>query len=247
LRWPRRRTTRISAIDRVTASPDTERQDDDAHAASSVAPAQNAAEADARWLDVLNRICGRAAHELKGALNGVSVNVEVMRSRAEKPDVPASSLKSFASAASSQLDAVIEMADALLGLTRAAQGVTDVAQTVRRIVALLGPAARVEGKVIEVDGALDLLGATPASGTMVRLAVGEALLAALDKATRVCCVAHGKGDARPLRIERSNGNSGDGGDIGDTVAIDDAVLALIAGEGIHIEAEPSAMVISFPR
>jgi len=172
------------------------------------------------------------------------VNVEVMRSRAEKPDVPASSLKSFASAASSQLDAVIEMADALLGLTRAAQGVTDVAQTVRRIVALLGPAARVEGKVIEVDGALDLLGATPASGTMVRLAVGEALLAALDKATRVCCVAHGKGDARPLRIERSNGNSGDGGDIGDTVAIDDAVLALIAGEGIHIEAEPSAQTLA---
>lgn len=209
-----------------------------------MASAQSAADADARWLDVLNRICGRAAHELKGALNGVSVNVEVVRSRAEKPDVPASSLKSFAAAASGQLDAVIEMTDALLGLTRVTEGVTDVAQTVRRIVALLGPAARVDGKTIEVDGALDLLGATPASGTMVRLAVGAALLAALDGAAHVRCIADGKGDARPLRIQRGNG---DNGHAAEAVAVDDTVLALIASEGIHIEAEPSAMVISFPR
>jgi len=225
----------------VTASPDTERQDDDARAPSSVASAQSAADADARWLDVLNRICGRAAHELKGALNGVSVNVEVMRSRAEKPDVAASSLKPFAAAASGQLDAVIEMTDALLGLTRTTPGITDVAQTVRRIVSLLGPAARVDGKSIELDGALDLLGATPASGTMVRLAVGETLLASLDGAAHLRCIADGKGDARPLRVERSDADNGH------MIAIDDVVLALIASEGIHIEAEPSAIVISFPR
>ena len=58
------------------------------------------------------------------------------------------------------------------------------------------------------------------------------------------CLADGKGDARPLRVERSDGDSSDGGVY---VAIDDAVLSLIASEGIHIEAEPSAIVISFPR
>jgi signal transduction histidine kinase len=193
---------------------------------------------DARWLDALNRISGRAAHELKGALNGVSVNVEVVRSRCEKPDVAASALRTFATAASGQLDAVIEMTDALLGLARTSGAPTDVAQAVRRIVALLGPAARAEGKEVEVDSALDLLGTTTASGTAVRLAVGEALLAALDRATRVRCVAHGKGDARPLRIESAEGEA---------FAIDDAITTLVGGEGIHIEAESSAMVISFPR
>jgi len=39
---------------------------------------------DVLWLDTLQRICTRAAHELKGALNGVSVNLEVVRSRSER-------------------------------------------------------------------------------------------------------------------------------------------------------------------
>ena len=48
--------------------------------------------ADALWLETLQRICGRAAHELKGALNGASVNLEVVRSRATRAEALASSI-----------------------------------------------------------------------------------------------------------------------------------------------------------
>jgi hypothetical protein len=95
-------------------------------------------EIDALWLDALYRLVGRSAHELKGALNGVSVNQEVIRSRAEKANMMAASLSSFAAAASEQLDMVISLTEALLGLTRKGPEPTNVGVEVRRIAILLG-------------------------------------------------------------------------------------------------------------
>jgi hypothetical protein len=54
-------------------------------AAKSAAPARPAGgEADvaAAWLAIQRRIAARAAHDVKNALNGVAVNVEVVRARA---------------------------------------------------------------------------------------------------------------------------------------------------------------------
>ena len=95
-------------------------------------------EVDARWLEALHRLVGRAAHELKGALNGVSVNQEVIRSRSENPNAMASAVSPFAAAAASQLDVVISLTDALLGLTRPAREPVDVGLEARRIAILLG-------------------------------------------------------------------------------------------------------------
>src|SRR6476620_3261945 len=73
---------------------------------------------DALWLATLHRIFTRAAHEVKGALNGVSVTLEVVRSRSEKPEVPASAVRQFAASASGQLEGVIDMSDAMFSLGR---------------------------------------------------------------------------------------------------------------------------------
>src|SRR5436189_3677566 len=100
---------------------------------------------DALWLATLHRICGRAAHEVKGALNGVSVNLEVVRSRSEKPDAAASAVKQYANSASTQLDSVIDMAEALLALGRPAREPVELAVMIRRFDALLGPAAKADG------------------------------------------------------------------------------------------------------
>src|SRR5437762_998561 len=54
--------------------------------------------ADELWLAVQQEICGRAAHEIKGALNGVSVNLEVVRSRAGQGK-PADAIQRYADAA----------------------------------------------------------------------------------------------------------------------------------------------------
>src|SRR5262245_10475014 len=101
---------------------------------------------DALWLATLERICSRAAHEVKGALNGVAVNVEVVRSRAERPEAQAAAVRSFAGAASDQLEVVIGMTDALLSLARPAPLPVELASTLRRFDALLGPASRADGR-----------------------------------------------------------------------------------------------------
>jgi hypothetical protein len=197
-------------------------------------------EIDARWLDALSRLVGRAAHELKGALNGVSVNQEVIRSRAEKPNTMAASLSTFAAAAAGQLDAVISLTDALLGLTRKGPEPIVVGVEVRRIAILLGAAARSDGKHLTLDdaGALSALGATSAPGSAVRLAICESLLAAVDASTNVHCTAVADPRTPMIRIESSDGNA---------MTVESEIVIAAADAGITIRAEPSAVSISFPR
>lgn len=190
---------------------------------------------DALWLAVLHRIGGLAAHELKGVLNGVSVNLEVVRSRAAKPETPASAITTFANAASQQFDSVIDMTDALLGLTRAARGPTEIGATVRRIHALIAPAAKVEGRVLEVDGSTDELGVTTGLGSAVRLAIGAAMLAACDAASDVQC----SGVGGTLRVESRSGDA--------IAPLDPDIVRAARDSGIEMRAEPSAISISFPR
>ena len=139
------------------------------------------------WLQTFNRLCARAAHEIKGALNGVSVNLEVVRSRAGKPESPASAVSQYAEAATQQLTQVIGMTEAVLGLGRQAPEPLEVAPVLRRIAMLLGPGLETTGHRLEVVEPLPDLGTTPASGTAVRLAVGAALLAATETSARVVC------------------------------------------------------------
>jgi signal transduction histidine kinase len=196
-------------------------------------------EIDALWLDALYRLVGRSAHELKGALNGVSVNQEVIRSRAEKANTMAASLSSFAAVAAEQLDMVISLTEALLGLTRRAEA-TDVGVEVRRIAILLGAAARSDGKQLTLDdaAALSALGVTSAPVSAVRLAICESLLAAVEANTTVRCMAVADPRTPVIRIESSDGNA---------MTVQSEIVIAAGDAGITIRAEPSAVSISFPR
>ena len=197
-------------------------------------------EIDALWLDALYRLVGRSAHELKGALNGVSVNQEVIRSRAEKPNMTAASLSSFATAAADQLDMVMSLTEALLGLTRKGQDPIDVGVEVRRIAILLGAAARSDGKQLSLDdaAALSALGATSAPVSAVRLAICESLFAAVEANTNVHCTAIADPRTPVIRIESTDGNA---------MTVESEIVIAAAEAGIAIRAEPSAVSISFPR
>jgi signal transduction histidine kinase len=197
-------------------------------------------EIDARWLDALSRLIGRAAHELKGALNGVSVNQEVVRSRAEKENTMAASLSSFATAAAEQLDVVISLTDALLGLTRKGPEPINVGVEVRRIAILLGAAARSDGKQLTLDdaAALSALGVTSAPVSAVRLAICESLLAAVEANTTVRCTAVADPRTPVIRIESNDGNA---------MTVQSEIVIAAGDAGISIRAEPSAVSISFPR
>jgi signal transduction histidine kinase len=192
---------------------------------------------DELWIDTLQRIYSRAAHELKGALNGVSVNLEVVRSRAEKPDAPASAVRHYADSAGEQLGLVIVMTEALLALSRPAREPVELPPLVRRFEAILAPSARAEGRSFTVVGPIDSMGTTPAVPNGVRVAIGATLLRAIQESTRVTCRADDSPGAR-LHFE-----PGDGAPL----TPDPAVAAAVAEVGIHIElAAGGGITVDFP-
>lgn len=194
---------------------------------------------DLLWLDTLHRICARAAHELKGALNGVSVNLEVVRSRAAKPETPASAVRSFANSAVDQFDIVIEMSAALLSLGREVRGPVEIGPTVEHVVALLERSAKADGRLLEIEGSLGELGATSAAGNAARLAIGACLLCAIDSSPRVVCTAAPDGTSPAVRIAASDGAS--------LEPPASNIITAAADAGIRIQAERSAISIVFPR
>jgi hypothetical protein len=64
--------------------------------------------------DAVREILRRAGHELRNALNGVAVNVEVVRSRVDREGSPPRELASFAERASAQVGEASALADGLL-------------------------------------------------------------------------------------------------------------------------------------
>lgn len=208
---------------------------------SSAAISRAGPSVEALWLDTLGQLCSRAAHEVKGALNGVVVNVEVVRSRSEKPEASGASLHQFAKSASGQLDAVIAMTEAMLALTRPPRRPLGIAQVVQHVEALLGAAARADDKRVEMQGVVDALGATSADADVARLVIGAAFIAAVDASSDVLCSASPATDAAVLCWECR----GDGGE--PAPSIDSAVVSLAASEGIDIQRDGSRLSITFPR
>jgi hypothetical protein len=71
-------------------------------------------------LETVRAIVRRAGHEIRNALNGVAVNVEVVRSRVGRQGVTKEDLSSFAERASSQIAEASALNDGLLALIGAA-------------------------------------------------------------------------------------------------------------------------------
>jgi hypothetical protein len=145
-----------------------------------------AADVSMLWLETLQRLADRAAHEIKGALNGVALNVEVARSRSAKPGAAASAVASFAAAAQQQLEVLTIQTEALLALVRPARGRCDVGLLVGRFADLAEPIAKAAGGGLRVARRPDAGDAMTRTATeAVRLAIGAAVLAAIEVPARV--------------------------------------------------------------
>lgn len=128
------------------------------------------------WLATLQRALGRASHDVKDALNGAVVNLEVIRGRAAKTDALAASVAPFAAAAGQQIDRLTILLDAVLALGRAEREPADVVVTLRRVATICGASASFADAqvMVEVD---DLeSAATVVPGDAVRLALTAPLL-----------------------------------------------------------------------
>jgi len=141
------------------------------------------------WLAALEEICSRAAHEIKGALNGVSVNLEVVRTRSEQGKT-GDAVHRYAEAAARELTGVIALSEAVLALARPAKDPVEPGSTLRRLSVLLASTLRGDGRRLEITEPLDV-DITTVSGTVVRLTLASALLAAVDGSPHVTCSAVG--------------------------------------------------------
>ena len=128
------------------------------------------------WLSTLQRALGRASHDVKDALNGALVNIEVIRGRAGKPDAPAASIAPFADAAGQQLDRLTTLIEAVLALGRVEREPADVVVTLRRVATICSASASFADAQVTVEvGDLESA-ATAVPCDAVRLALAAPLL-----------------------------------------------------------------------
>lgn len=212
------------------------------HVVTSGAPsnASVARSVDELWLDVLQQVGARTAHELKGALNGVAVNLEVVRSRSMRQDAAAASVAPFASSAADQLEAVVEMTEALLMLARPPREPVDVSETVDDLASLLAPSARVDGISLRVElpsRELDA-GHVLARGNVVRLLIGASLLAALSRKGDIRCKVN-VGQETVVHVECADAEG--------PLDIPADVVAAAASSGIAVHGAAQSISLAFPR
>jgi len=191
---------------------------------------------DELWLDALQRVIARATHEVKGALNGVAVNLEVVRSRCGNPNATMSGVVPFATNASGQLDVLTEMAEALLALARPAREPVEVTATLGHLAALLRPAARSEGFQIEIERPSGP-GSVRARGNIVRLVLATALLGAFERESDVQCSATLEDEAI-VRLTTADGCP---------IDMPAVIIDAAASAGIRIETDGHSISLAFPR
>lgn len=195
------------------------------------------------WLSALQAIVARAAHEVKDALNGVTLNLEVIRSRASAGRE--SGLGSFAESASAQLEALTARTEALLFLARApksAADATDLAVTLKHLAALLVPAARSDGGSLDVEG-IDVSLPTAVPSLPVRLALAAPLLGLINEGGRGKCSLQqaGSRSSGPGAVVRFSHESAA------VRNVDPDIASAIQQHGITAERSGNDLVVTFPR
>lgn len=184
------------------------------------------------WQDAVHAIGRPLAHEVRNVLNGLAVNLEVVRSRAAKPDAPAAPLARFAETASEQLEVLTSLTEGLLSLVRPA-GAAELGALVERIGALLRAVARPDGGdvLVVVDAAT-----TSLEGAELRPVVAALLVAAFDRAAALSCEVTG-GDAPVLRLARVDGV---------LPALPDDVRLAVERAGVRLALRPEGWTARFP-
>ena len=198
----------------------------------------------ALWLQMLQRAIGRAAHDVRDALNGVSVNLEVVRSRSTRADAPASAVAPFAESAAHQLERLATLIEAVLALSRAERAPADVAIILRRMCIVCGASSSARDAAIQLRETIsDSATATSVAGDAVRLALAAPLLGVVvgadgaAPATEVTCTLGGNQEAIHVTI----------GAIGRRTAMPEAVADVLRTAGVRWTEEGNDLSLAFPR
>ena len=137
----------------------------------------------ALWAATLQAIANHVAHDFRNALNGVAVNLEVVRGRSAR-GAEAAAIAPFAATAATQFETASAAAEALLGFARPEPGDADVAAIagrLGRLVALRTAAA------LQIGDGSGGRARTTVPGDVVRTVVARSVLSALGTGDTVAC------------------------------------------------------------
>jgi hypothetical protein len=189
------------------------------------------------WLGALQDVVGRAAHEVKDALNGVSLNLEVIRSRASRPN-GSGGLSDFAAAAADQLEKLSARTEALLFLSRMPRTPAepaDVSVTLKHLATLLVPATKADGGTLAVEGYdVSIPTLAPAQATRLALAAGLLAITKEGGSSRCRLEAH---DGTVVHFSHESAPA---------CTLDPAVVAAIGEHQIRASTSGSELRIDFP-
>lgn len=197
--------------------------------------------AEELWLATLERIVQRAAHEVKGALNGVSVNLEVVRLRAGRADAPASVVTTFAETAANQLEALTAMTEALLGLGRPARAPVELATVLRHLGALLVPAAKADGVTLDVPVRLEQAYPVGVPAAVARLVLGATLLTCIEERRDAVVEVVNEGASSgtvAVTVRPAHGQ---------VLGLPAEIGAVAADAGVVVGAGDAGLTLAFPR
>jgi hypothetical protein len=209
-----------------------------------------AGDVHALWLATQQAIVSRVALEYKNTLNGVALNLEVVRSRLARaaaggPEARGPAVDAFAETASGEFERLSVQSLALLGLMRPVGDPADVKTIASQLAVIFALAAGRDGGRLTVDGTDDGGTRTTSSGATVRLVVAQAMLAALEDGVAhelrcTVCTTAAPGDEGPRLTMTRIGSGG-------VFALPDDVARVAVEAGIRIEAGgDSSLILTFP-
>jgi hypothetical protein len=189
---------------------------------------------DKLWLATLEEVINKGAHEVKDVLNGVSLNLEVIRSRVSNPVASHNGLDLFAMTAAEQLELLSARTEAVLFLARPAREPADIAVILKHLASLLVPATRADGGSLTVDGYWTSA-PTRAAAQATRLALAAALLALTKDGGSSLCKLE-KGAETVVRFSHESAG---------TCSLDPTVALAIAEEGIRHKRSGKDLLLVF--
>ena len=192
---------------------------------------------DELWLGTLQRLAGRASHEIRNPLNGAAVNLEVLRGRLAHQGADCSALAPFAESAAAELERTARLVEALLAVTRPTPGgAVDLTVVLDPLALLYGALAeRGQGRLLveRRDGAP---ADTSVDALSARLAIAAILEAATARAATVRCTVERRKEGTALSVACDEG----------AVELPAEVRRVAMQAGIRFEERRNAVSVLFP-
>jgi hypothetical protein len=186
----------------------------------------------ALWAEAFQALASHIAHDFRNTMNGVAVNLEVVRARSAR-GAEAAAIAPFAATAAAQFEVATAGAEALLGFARSEPAPADVAAIVVRVSRLAE--LRTKGGMQVNDGSGG--GArTSAPVELVRTAVARSVLAALADGNTISCEI-AVDDGIFLRVT---------GVTHTPPPPDPELVAIARAHGVHIVARGQSLELRFP-